>query len=176
MPNLKFKSCADSIGHRVFSRKPKGYVILVWILSLLTNLWYFCINSRRILVWIVSYLIFIINWLVLIYKHFLLWKMFSTKINAIFVVLWAVLRYLFLKIFWTFFKPSKTSQKVKFYYNGDIISSNDNAEAVVTKGHKIVFVGSQLKVKIKEVQIVKIVYRLFLVNCYLLVLLPTACT
>ena len=79
--------------------------------------------------------------------------MLSTKINAIFVVLWAVLRYLFLKIFWTFFKPSKTSQKVKFYYNGDIISSNDNAEAVVTKCHKIVFVGSQSKVKIKKVQI-----------------------
>ena len=104
---------------------------------------------------------------VLIYKHFLLRKMFSTKINAIFVVLWAVLRYLLVKIFWPFFQPSKTSQKVKFYYNGDIISSNDNAEAVVTKGHKIVFVGSQLKVKIKEVQIVQIVYRLFLVNCCL---------
>ena len=74
--------------------------------------------------------------------------MFSTKINAIFVVIWAVLRYLFVKIFWPFFKPSKTSKKVKFYYNGDIISSNDNAEAVVTKGHKIVFAGSYSKVKI----------------------------
>ena len=74
--------------------------------------------------------------------------MFSTKINAIFVVLWAVLRYLFVKIFWPFFRPSKTSQKFKFYYNGDIISSDDNAEAVVTRGHKIVFVGSHSKVKI----------------------------
>ena len=73
--------------------------------------------------------------------------MFSTKINAIFVVLWAVLRYLFVKIFWPFFRPSKTSQKFKFYYNGDIISSDENAEAVVTRGHKIVFVGSHSKVK-----------------------------
>ena len=91
--------------------------------------------------------------------------MFSTKINAIFVVLWAVLRYLFVKIFWPFFRPSKTSQKFKFYYNGDIISSDDNAEAVVTRGHKIVFVGSHSKVKIHSVANVYAVLPFYYVKC-----------
>ena len=73
--------------------------------------------------------------------------MFSTKINAIIIVIWAGIRYLIIKAFWPLFRP-KANEKVKLYYNGDIISSDDNAEAVVTRGHKIVFVGSHSKVKI----------------------------
>ena len=72
--------------------------------------------------------------------------MISNGIKAVFVVLWAVLRYIFIKVFWKFFKPSKNSQNVKLYFNGDIISSDENVEAVVTKGHKILFVGSYSKV------------------------------
>ena len=63
--------------------------------------------------------------------------MFSTKINAIIIVIWAGIRYLIIKAFWPLFRP-KAHEKVKLYYNGDIIAFlKDGVEAVVTKGGKL---------------------------------------
>ena len=72
--------------------------------------------------------------------------MISPKIRALFVLLWAGIRYLIIKAFWPLFRPSKANKDVKIYHNGDIITTNGTAQAVVTKGHKITFVGELSKV------------------------------
>ena len=73
---------------------------------------------------------------------------FKSEIRAIFILLWMVIRYLFVCIFWPFLQK-KNNEGLKLYFNGDIVTpplnkgqDNKKIEAIITQDQTIVFVGS----------------------------------
>ena len=71
---------------------------------------------------------------------------FKSEIKAIFILLWMVIRYIFVCLFWPFLQKKK-NEGLKLYFNGDILTpplnkgqENKKIEAIITQDQTIVFV------------------------------------
>ena len=73
---------------------------------------------------------------------------FKSEIRAIFILLWMIIRYIFVCLFWPLLQKKK-NEGLKLYSNGDIVSPSlikgqekKKIEAIITQDETIVFVGS----------------------------------
>jgi predicted amidohydrolase YtcJ len=71
----------------------------------------------------------------------------ASLLRAIWSIFWIFLRYFLTLAFWPFLQPNVHKKATAVYYNGDIITKSaaghkKKAEAVVTNGEKIAFLGT----------------------------------